>query len=123
MFKKVPNRFYSMEELAEMIQDADTDQMHHSIKVLTKGNLWPYILSLMKKEGKVYAYNLDKSVESRFGFKPSKIMLYLVLYSLEENGLVTSSYINRRKYYRITKKGIRELNRFKKLLKIISDKL
>ncbi|RLD97324.1 MAG: PadR family transcriptional regulator [Aquificota bacterium] len=97
--------------------------MTHSVKILTKRNLWPFVLSVLKSEGKVYAYELDSIIDRMFGFKPNKIMLYLVLYSLEDGGLARSKFVERRKYYTITRKGEEELKRFKTLLKVISNQL
>ena len=72
--------------------------------LLTYGNLWIYILSLIKKNRK-YAYALDEQIEKRFSFKPSKVMIYIVLYKLEAEGLIKSEFEERRKYYQLTKKG------------------
>ena len=73
-------------------------------RLLTSGSLWLYILSLASK-GKVYAYELDDKIEKQFSFRPNKIMNYVVLYKLEDEGLITSEFHERRKYYTITKKG------------------
>lgn len=73
--------------------------------LLTYGNLWIYILSLIKKEKKQYAYALDDAIGKKFLFKPGKIMVYIVLYKLEHEGLIESKFEERRKYYRLTKKG------------------
>ena len=101
----------------------ESKQIAHSYKVITQGNLWPYVLSIIKKDGKVYAYQLDSIIEKRFGFLPGKVMLYLVLYSLEESGMVKSSFVERRKYYTITDKGKTELKKFKNLLARVSSSI
>ncbi len=87
----------------------------HSI---TYGNLWPYILNLVSKK-EVYAYTLPDLIQTEFGFKPNKIMLYVVLYKLESDGYIKGRFKDRRKYYKITAKGKRilknlrtELNKF-----------
>ena len=72
---------------------------------LTYGNLWLYILSLIKKRKKMYGYSLDKEIEKSFGFKPNMIMLYVVLYKLEDEKLIKAEFEQRRKYYMLTKKG------------------
>ncbi|MCC7570983.1 PadR family transcriptional regulator [Candidatus Micrarchaeota archaeon] len=82
---------------------------------LTTGNLWLYILTLMQNS-EIYAYSLDKDIEKEFGFKPQKIMMYLVLYKLEKAKFVTSTFKERRKYYKITQKGKDELKKGKKIL-------
>lgn len=106
-----PNYFNMKARLSRL----PTERLRES---LTKGNLWLYILTIMK-EGEVYAYELDNIIEQRFGFKPNKIMLYLVLYKLENNGFVKSSFKERRKYYKITKKGEKELDKGKLLIESI----
>jgi len=74
-------------------------------KTVTVGNLWIYILSLIKKHKKVYAYTLDNGIKDEFGFKPSKIMIYIVLYKLEAEKLIESKFEERRKYYTLTSEG------------------
>ena len=90
---------------------------------LTSGNLWLYILSMIKNKGKVYAYKLDERIESEFSFKPGRVMLYLVLYKLEGEGLITSKLEERRKYYNLTKKGRKTLESGKRYLIKLSKKL
>ena len=46
---------------------------------LTYGNIWLAILSLMKRR-RVYAYVLPEEIRKNFGFAPSKLMAYFVLY-------------------------------------------
>jgi len=89
-------------------------------KHLTGGNLWLYILSLLKK-GKRHAYALDDEISKKFSFKPNKIMIYMVLYKLEAEGMIDSEFEGRRKYYNITKKGIQTINEGKKYLEELSD--
>lgn len=92
-------------------------------KHLTSGNIWLYILSLIKKEKKFYAYALDKEIEKKFCFKTNRVMIYLVLYRLESEELIHSKFEERRKYYTITKKGVDVLNSGKKYLKNLSSVL
>jgi len=77
---------------------------------ITNGNLWLYILAIAKRK-KFYAYTLGEEIEKLFGFKPNKIMLYIVLYKLEAEKLLLSEYIQRRKYYKLTKLGFNVLKR------------
>ncbi|MEM4348741.1 MAG: PadR family transcriptional regulator [Candidatus Anstonellaceae archaeon] len=91
-------------------------------RLLSHGNLWIYILSLMKRK-KVYAYALPQHIFSKFGFLPSKLMIYFVLYKLESEGLIASSFEERRKYYALTRKGKQELLRAKKFLAQLSRRL
>jgi DNA-binding PadR family transcriptional regulator len=91
----------------------------HSI---THGNIWLSALSLMKS-GKVYAYVLPAGIKKEFGFSPSKLMTYFVLYKLEDEGLISSAFEGRRKYYKITAKGKSALSEGKRKLRSLSEKL
>ena len=84
----------------------------------TKENLWLYILSLLK-EGSIYGWEIPKIIEGKFGFKPGKITPYRVLYRLENNGFVKSELKERRRVYKITKKGKLELKKAKDFYKTI----
>ena len=92
-------------------------------KHLTVGNLWIYILSLIKNQKKMYAYTLDEEIEKEFYFKPGKVMIYLVLYRLEAEKMIESEFEERRKYYTITKKGKNTLIVAKKFFKLLSERL
>jgi len=81
-------------------------------KINTKENLWIYILSLLT-EREVYGWEIPEIIEKRFNFKPGKITPYRVLYGLEKEGFVTSKMKERRKFYKITRKGEEELARAK----------
>ncbi len=70
----------------------------------TKEILWIYLLRLLK-ERKRYAYELGDELHSRFGFRPARITIYVVLYRLEKDGYVESSWDGKKKYYHMTKKG------------------
>jgi DNA-binding PadR family transcriptional regulator len=72
---------------------------------LTYGNIWLAVAAVLQKEKKAYAYTLPGKIERRFGFSPNKIMTYLVLYKLEDEGLIKSHFEDRRKYYVLTHKG------------------
>jgi len=91
--------------------------------LLTFGNLWLYILSLIRKNKKAYAYALDSEIEKTFAFKPSKVMVYIVLYKLENEGLIQSKFEERRKYYSLTKKGEETLVSAKGYFKALAEKL
>lgn len=88
----------------------------------TKENLWIYILSLLR-EKEVYGWEILELIKKRFNFKPGRITPYRVLYRLERNGLVKSKMNQRRRMYKITKKGGEELKRAKEFYKEILKKL
>jgi DNA-binding PadR family transcriptional regulator len=91
--------------------------------LLTSGNLWLYILSLIRSRGEIYAYSLDEQIEKEFLFRPNKIMVYVVLYKLEAEGLITSEFRERRKYYSITKKGVQALDSAREYFRVLAGKL
>jgi len=96
--------------------------MHRLRKALTRGNLWLYVLSKLRR-GRVYAYGLSKDLELDYGWSHGLITGYVVLYKLEAEGLISSEFEGRRKYYKITKKGIKELMKAKRYLHYLSTRL
>jgi DNA-binding PadR family transcriptional regulator len=92
-------------------------------KLLTSGNLWLYILSLIHANKKLYAYGLDSQIEKEFNFRPDKIMIYVVLYRLENEGLISSEFQERRKYYTLTVKGEEALELAREYFRMLSAKL
>lgn len=91
--------------------------------LLTNGNIWLYVLSLIKRRKKMYAYNLHEEMEKEFGFKPNRVMIYVVLYKLEAEKIIRSEFEERRKYYYMTEKGARMLDDAKKYLATLSKRL
>ncbi|MFA6328330.1 MAG: PadR family transcriptional regulator [Candidatus Micrarchaeia archaeon] len=89
---------------------------------LTHGNIWLAALSLMHRR-KAYAYALPGEISRAFGYKPSKLMAYFVLYKLEEEKLISSKFEGRRKYYALTPAGKKALSEGKKLLSSLAKKL
>ncbi len=91
--------------------------------LLTYGNLWIYILSLIKRQKRLYAYALDEEIEKKFLFRPSKVMVYIVLYKLAGEGLIVSQFEERRKYYALTKKGADALAAAKHYVKLLAKRI
>lgn len=88
-------------------------------KELMKGSTTIIILGLLK-ETAMYGYQMIKEIEQKskglFSFKEGT--LYPLLHSLESNGYIEayweqSNEGRKRKYYRITKEGIRYFERKK----------
>lgn len=85
-------------------------------KDLFRGDIGLLVLSLIERSD-MYGYQIIKELKSRSNnvFELQEGSLYPVLHSLEGQKLVTS-YIGetdsarKRRYYKITEKGIRELN-------------
>jgi PadR family transcriptional regulator PadR len=88
----------------------------------TKENLWVYILFLLKKE-RLHAWRIQTLIEKNFGFKPGRITAYRVLYKLEKEGFVKSVMEERRRVYKITKKGEKELESAKDFYREILKKV
>ncbi len=103
--------------------DIATTPIKRLKKLLTSGSLWLYVLSLLQAKKKLYAYELDREIEKEFLFKPNKIMIYVVLYKLENEGLIRSEFKERRKYYELTDKGSEALRLAREYFRILSDKL
>jgi len=98
------------------------------VRKLTIENLWLYVLSLLKKEP-LYGYEIREKIEKNFGFKPGRVTCYIVLYKLESEGLITtkktygSSGGPQRKYYVLTAKGEKALEKGKNFLKKLYQEL
>lgn len=90
---------------------------------LTIENLWLYILSIIKRDGECYAYTLPEQIEKDFYFRPSRVMVYIVLHMLEGEGLIKSEQKERRKYYKLTERGRETLSEAKKYFKLLSETL
>lgn len=83
-------------------------------KELIKGSTVTIILNALKKEP-LYGYGMIKEIENKsngvFLFKEGT--LYPILHDLEKNGFIESFWHvengRRRKYYKITTKGLKEL--------------
>jgi DNA-binding PadR family transcriptional regulator len=92
-------------------------------RLLTSENLWLYVLSMLKRNKKLYAYELDAAIEKGFGFRPNRIMIYIVLYKLESEGLIKSEFQERRNYYTLTEKGEDALEQARGYFKTLSARL
>ena len=88
----------------------------------TKENLWLYILSFLK-DRELYGWEVQSLIEKKFNFKPGLITPYRVLYRLEKDGFVKSELKERRRIYKITGKGKKELENAKNFYRQILNKL
>lgn len=92
----------------------------------TIDNLWIYILTLIKDASDAhpaYAYELRTMIENAFHFKCGQITAYRVLYRLEGDGFVISYQIERKRVYKITEKGLKELQAGKDFFRELTSKL
>ncbi len=90
-------------------------------KELSKGSNGMLVLSVISR-GEMYGYQIIKTVEmmSNNVFQMNEGTLYPILHSLEKENYLTSRWVEseengrKRKYYKITEKGLRELASQKK---------
>lgn len=75
---------------------------------ILKENLWVFLFKLLAQNDE-YAYELRKKVNSEFGFWSGRVTGYRVLYLLEKDKYVISHVEGRRKYYKLTDKGAKQL--------------
>ena len=73
-----------------------------------KENLWFFFLAPLSSNERS-GFELRRLIKERFGFWSGNVTAYRVLYDLERSGLVTTEARDRRKYYRITGEGRKEL--------------
>ena len=94
-------------------------------KELSKGSNATLILSVISGED-MYGYKIVKELERRSDnvFSLKEGTLYPILHSLEESGMVESYWVDvenrKRKYYRITNKGKRQLKEKKHEFEVYS---
>lgn len=81
-------------------------------------NLWVFLFKLLQEKDQ-YAYQLRKDVRERFGFWSGEVTAYKVLYLLERDKYVESYSTGRKKYYRITQKGLNQLKKAKAVIRSI----
>ncbi len=98
-------------------------------KDLVAASATPLVLAILS-EGESYGYAIIKRVEelSRGELLWTDGMLYPVLHRLERNGLVKASWGRsetgrRRKYYRLTEQGSKELAQQRRQWEVVSDTL
>jgi len=91
-------------------------------KLNTKDSLWIYILSLLKSK-ELYGCEIPSLIEQQYKFKPGRITPYRVLYRLEQQKLVVSKFINRKRMYKITDHGNEQLISAKIFYKNLLEKL
>jgi DNA-binding PadR family transcriptional regulator len=94
---------------------------------LTKENLWLYITRLLL-ERPMYAYEISKTLESRFGLTAATVTTYVVLYKMEREGLIRveqNPTLRRpdRKYYAVTDRGKETFESGKSLIEETLKKL
>ena len=94
----------------------------HLRSSLTKGNLWLYVLAVLKR-GEAAPVEIRKRVQKDHGFSPAAITFHSVLYKMRMEGLVRKSTDSFRSKYEITQKGIDALVEARTLLEGIRKDL
>ncbi len=114
------------QKLKAYLSRTESVAYRHLVKKLTVETLWIYVLSLLS-EGPLYGYEFPSRIEERFGFRPNKITCYVVLYRLNQEGLIKEEKKTQsnegpmRKYYQITEKGRKELAYAGSFLNTVAD--
>ncbi len=85
---------------------------------ITVENLWLYVIASLLK-GPTYAYDIRKRIRELFGFDPSPITLYAVVYKLKREGFI-KIVSEQPKTYGATEEGIRTL---REALEIMEDNM
>jgi DNA-binding PadR family transcriptional regulator len=57
------------------------------------------------QNGPISGYDIISYIHNKFGFLASSGTIYSLLYSLERNGLVEGTWIERKRVYKLTEKG------------------
>lgn len=68
---------------------------------LTIETLWIYIVNVLLEEP-TYPYDVRRRIQRKFGFTPSTITTYSVIYRMEREGLLSKSEGG---VYRVTEEG------------------
>ena len=75
--------------------------------------IFGFTFSLCLKKREIYGWEIRSLIEKNFNFRSGLITPYRVLYRLEADGFVKSELRERRRVYKITKKGEEELEKAK----------
>lgn len=82
------------------------------IDSVTNGNLWMYILSLAKQD-EIIESEVSKLIFEKFGFLPGDLMIRTVLYRLKKGGYASKERFKSQAAYKVTEKGLKELEAMK----------
>jgi DNA-binding PadR family transcriptional regulator len=78
----------------------------------TRGNLWIYILTLVK-EREIPNENIQRLIFEKFGFLPNKLLISRVLFRLGAEKYIKGEKFKGKQAFRTTKKGMAELEKMK----------
>jgi len=88
----------------------------------TEGNLWIYVLSL-GKENVICDEDLRRLIFEKFGFLPGNLLLKSVLYRLRRQGYIETEKYKGKKGYKISQKGIAELEKMRNFCQELLQKI
>ncbi|MEM0317957.1 MAG: PadR family transcriptional regulator [Candidatus Nezhaarchaeales archaeon] len=88
---------------------------------LTKENLWIYIVKELAQEP-TYAYKVKVLLREKYNINVATVTVYAVLYRMEREGLITRIKGDD-KVYKVTEKGLEQLNKALTFLKNITRML
>ena len=77
---------------------------------IQEGNLWIYVLSLAK-EVEIKEEDVVALIFEKFGFLPNSLMIKTVIFRLKKDGYISKEKFAGKKAYKISEKGIVELER------------
>ncbi len=90
---------------------------------LTTENLWLYVTRVLLDHGPMRAYDVRKHIIRRFGFKPTTITVYTVVYRMAREGLLEKIVVDGDTLYRVSEKGARAFNEALELLDRVLESL
>lgn len=103
----------------DLLKTKALDRLRRKITIET---LWLYIISVLKDEP-TYAYDVKVRIREKFGFNPTTITLYVVLYRLVKEGLLEVFVDEGVKKYKVTRKGENTYNNALKMINELLEKL
>ncbi len=99
-----------------------TKALNRLRRKITIETLWLYIISVLKDKP-TYAYDVKVKIRKKFGFNPTTITLYVVLYRLVKEGLLEVFVEKGVKKYKVTEKGKNTYNNALKMIDELLEKL
>ncbi len=85
--------------------------------------LWLYVARILLENKPLKAYDVKKKIEEVFGFKPSTITVYRVIYGMVSEGLLERENIGGETVYRLTEMGKENYFKALKILNELVNKL
>uniref|UniRef100_A0A7J3I711 PadR family transcriptional regulator n=1 Tax=Ignisphaera aggregans TaxID=334771 RepID=A0A7J3I711_9CREN len=85
--------------------------------------LWIYIAKALKNAQPLRAYEIRKKLRELYGLRISTITVYSVVYRMYREGLLERTNVGGENLYRLSRKGLEELEKALKLIESIVDML